>query len=233
MKKGRAPWLTSPMDIPWEPTEIHRQDKITDEQHLELLNIANEERNPQVVKTRDARESDWWKCNSYFSYPGEKIMKQTLKHTTRMGKISSRIPFQLHHKSRNPLLQRTRLLEGHATDTIFSATASFEGYNAAQPFVGVKSKYRKIYGMKSESGGPDALLDFFRQEGVPLSIVRDNSKMQASQAWTDYCRRFWVEDKFIEPYHPEQNPLEREMAHWKNDCEKLMIDQNVIQEDGF
>ena len=66
--------------------------------------------------------------------------------------------------------------------------------------------------MKTESNGPEALLDFFRQEGVPISITRDNSKMQAGKLWTQYCRNYWVKDKFIEPHHSNQNPAERAMA---------------------
>ena len=36
-----------------------------------------------------------------------------------------------------------------------------------------------------------------------------------------------MEEKCTEPYHTEYNPLEREMAQCKNDCRKIMIDQNV------
>ena len=39
--------------------------------------------------------------------------------------------------------------------------------------------------MKSESGGSDALLDFFQQEGVPLSIKIDNPKDQTRKPWTE------------------------------------------------
>ena len=34
-----------------------------------------------------------------------------------------------------------------------------------------------------------------------------------------------MEEKFIEPYHPEQNPLERKILHCKSDCNKIMIDK--------
>ena len=54
-------------------------------------------------------------------------MKETLQHTKRMGNISSRIPFQLHHKSRNPLFQINILSEGYATDSIFYTLISYEG----------------------------------------------------------------------------------------------------------
>ena len=56
---------------------------------------------------------------------------------------------------------------------------------------------------------------------------RDNSKMQTSALWKEYMRRYWVKNQFIEPYHPNQNPIERDMASWKNDCIKIMIDSKI------
>jgi len=121
-----------------------------------------------------------------------------------------------HYKARNPILQRRRINEAYATDTWFSTVTSYEGYNCAQIFYGYKSKMVSHYGMKRQSDGPDILLDFFRQEGVPLSITRDNAKMQTGQLWKEYCRRYWVKDVFIEPYHPNQYPAERAMAIQKD-----------------
>ena len=51
--------------------------------------------------------------------------------------------------------------------------------------------------------------------------------MQIGQLWTYHFRRFWVEDRFIEPYHPDQNLLQRETAQRENIRKKIMIDQNV------
>lgn len=81
--------------------------------------------------------------------------------------------------------------------------------------------------MKSEKHGPEAMLDFFRQEGVPVSLTRDNSRMQTSATWNEYMRRYWVKDNFIEPYHPGQNPFERDQALWKRDSTKIMIESKV------
>ena len=85
-----------------------------------------------------------------------------------------------HDKSRNIILQRRRINEPYATDTWFYTTTSYEGYNCAQIFYGTSSKVISNYGLENESDGPNVLLDFFRKEGVPLSITRDNSKMQSS-----------------------------------------------------
>ena len=62
--------------------------------------------------------------------------------------------------------------------------------------------------MITESQGPDALLEFFREVGVPTSLRRDNSKMQYSQLWNSYLRKYIYADEFTEPYNPQQNPAE-------------------------
>lgn len=166
-------------------------------------------------------------------FPEEKTVEETLKHTTRYGAINARIPMRQHFKSRNPLLQRRRFSEPYATDTWFSTVTSYEGYNCAQVFYGVKSHVTSHYGLVTESQGPQALLDFFRGEGVPMSLIRDNANMQSSHAWTEYLRRFWVQDKFTEPYHSSQNPAERAMAKHKEKILRLMIDTGCDPEAWF
>ncbi len=81
-------------------------------------------------------------------------------------------------------------MEPWATDIWFATTTSFEGYNCHQLFVGQKSYCIFLHGMISENSGPDAPEEFFREIGVPLSIRRDNAKMQASQAWNTIMRKF-------------------------------------------
>ena len=57
--------------------------------------------------------------------------------------------------------------------------------------------------------------------------------MQTSQLRKDYIRQFWVEDKFIEPYHPHQNPAERAMALHKSKIQKVMINSGCQPEAWF
>ena len=143
------------------------------------------------------------------------------------GKLSRSLPMRKHHKSCKPLLARNRLREGCATDTIFFRITCFEGYYCAKGFVVIDSKYRSIHGMKSEKHGPEAMLDFFHQEGISVLLTRDNSKMQTRATWNEYMRRYWVKDNVIEPYHPRQNPFERDQALSKQDSTKIMIESKV------
>ena len=223
-------------DLIWSPEAINEKDVTSEEYNLLLQDVEGKQvrrtylqkrLTNKIRKMQDARQSDWYKFNKYFLCPGEDIMKDTLRHNTRAGKTSHSIPMRKHFRSRNPLLSRNCLREGFATDTVFSKVTSFEGYNCAQAFTGIESNFRATHGMVTEKNGPEAMLDFFRNDGVPISLVRDNSKMKTSKKWNDYMRRFWVKDKFIEPHHPHQNPLERDMAHRKADMTKIMIDRNV------
>ena len=130
-------------------------------------------------------------------------------------------------KRRNLLLTRNRLREGYATDTIFSKVTSFEGYNCAQGFVGIDSRYRSAFGVISETEGPKEMIDFFKEDGVPISITRDNSKSQTRKTWNEYMISLWVKDNFIETHHPEQNTFERYQDNWKSKLKKRIIDYNV------
>ena len=131
----------------------------------------DEEIRQQYLKKTTRPDLDPAVYKKYFMNPSSEVVQRTLKNTTRYGNINLRIPMRQHYKSRNPLLSRRHISEDYATDTWISTVTSYEGYNCAQIFCGVKSKHVSQYGMNKESNGPDALLDFFRQEGVPLSMV--------------------------------------------------------------
>ena len=135
-------------------------------------------------KKRNWIYSDWWKYNSYFMYTGEKLWKNSPTHN-KDGKYLVNNPIPTPPKIKKYIALKNFIELSLWNWHNFSTFKYHERYNAAQPFTGIKSKYRKIYGMKSESGGSDALLDFFQQEGVPLSIKIDNPKDQTRKPWTE------------------------------------------------
>ncbi|CAB9530120.1 unknown protein [Seminavis robusta] len=159
----------------------------------------------------------------YFLNLPEDTVQHTIAATTAYGGINSHFPMRNQVQSMNPVLQRRRLPEGFATDTFFSTVTSYEGYNAYQIFYGLDSHSIFVYGLGSEKDGPNALLDFFKQVGVPPSILRDNSKMQMGKVWTDYMRRYWSKDKFTQPYKPSQNRAEFGIGVCKGSVTKMMI----------
>ena len=212
--------LTSPDQ--WNPEELTESD-VTNEEYNDIIKAVEDARHINPTKT-SKNEKDWKHCEKFLFYPGHETTKMTIRNTTQYGKINLRIPMRQHLKSRNPLLQRRRIKEPYATDTWFSTVTSYEGYNCCQIFHGIKSKHTSHYGMLSESNGPEALLDFFRQEGVPISMTRDNSRMQTGKLWNEYCRKYWVKDDFIEPGHSHQNPAERAMSWQKEKLDRVFQD---------
>ena len=175
-----CPLIDLTSNIPGHPEE-YTDPELSSEDYNELVDQF-EERHLNIKRT-ERIVPDPAEYSKYFLFPVENVMKKTLQNTTKYDSINMRIPMRQHYKARNPLLSRRRILEPYATDTWFSTTTSYEGCNCAQIFSGVKSKTVSRYGMKSETDGPAALLNLFQQEGVPLSIKRDNSKMQTSKLW--------------------------------------------------
>ena len=77
------------------------------------------------------------------------------------------------------------------------------------------------------------MLDFFRSEGVPIFLTRDNSKIQTSKTWNEHMKQYWVKERFIKPHHLEQNTFELDMEYWKSDMTKVMIDYDADTKGWF
>ena len=76
------------------------------------------------------------------------VIKKTLENTTQLAENTVRLPMRMHYKSRSPALNVNRLRETYATDTFFSSEKALSGYTMAQIYVGKKSNFTEIYGMK-------------------------------------------------------------------------------------
>jgi hypothetical protein len=141
------------------------------------------------------------------------------------GNIFGRVPQRMHIYSRNPWANIPRFPEGCATDTLFSTVTSYEGYNCMQWFVMMRSKFQNNleWSARNKGSGSDALLVFLRTVGAPLSIQRDNSKMQVSHLWQEYMRQYNRKDEYTKPYHPWKNPAERRMAPDKDRIARMII----------
>ena len=69
---------------------------------------------------------------------------------------------------------------------------------------------------------------------MPVSITGYNSNMQSSSVWNDYMQKFWVKDRFIEPYNPQQNPAGHEaVGTQKGKWQGLLLIPVVIKGRGF
>ena len=125
------------------------------------------------------QERNYEQLRPYFGWMPLEVIRRTFDCTTQLAMGSLlRLPFRQHHKSRTPQLNVPRLMETFATDTLFSSETGLGGITCAQLFVGTKSKLIKIFGMRTESEGPDAFEDFIRGKGALYALRSDNAKMQ-------------------------------------------------------
>ena len=93
-------------------------------------------------------------------------------------------------------------MEKYATDTWYASVKNITGETCCQIFVGMKSYFTYIIGMKTESEGPSALKSFIRQIGAPFALRNDNSKMQTGTAFMDVCNFYNIGTETTEPYIP-------------------------------
>ena len=151
------------------------------------------------------------------------VEQKTFGVTTQfdMGSFE-RLPLRQHFKSRFPQLNVPRLSETFATDTLFASVDGIGGITCAQIFTGTRSKFTQIFGLKTESEGPEALEDFIRNFGAPYALRSDNAKMQTSHLFNKIMRKYNIKAEYTEPHHPQQNPAERRIQDIKCTTAKVM-----------
>ena len=157
------------------------------------------------AKEKEPDGNHWQRCLGYFPMD---IIIRTKDCTTNYGVHHDVGILKRYRKSRNPQLNRKRLMEKYATDTWYASVKAVTGETCAQIFVGMSSFYTCVIGMKTESEGPQALKIFIRQLGAPFSLRNDNSKMQTGTVFMDVCNFYNIGTETTEPHHPEQNPAE-------------------------
>jgi hypothetical protein len=113
-----------------------------------------------------------------------------------------------HLKSRFQMIRHKRLIKFIATDKYFANEKSIEGYHCAQVFFGMVSKMLYFAGMKTESEFADVYLDFIRKCGIPSALRRDNAEFELIQRVKDIHRDLIIDNKWIKPHSPWQNPAE-------------------------
>jgi hypothetical protein len=77
-----------------------------------------------------------------------------MENTTQIAKADTNYPMIRHLASRFKLLNRYRLREIVATDTIFSSVRAVRGARCAQVFYGLTSHHMDVNGMESKSQFP-------------------------------------------------------------------------------
>ena len=80
--------------------------------------------------------------------------------------------------------------------------------------------------MRTESDfAATAYPDFLRHEGIPTILRRDRGRAQRSQKVLDINRQYLIGDEFSEPYHQQQNPVEKNAIQWLKIHSKVLLDR--------
>jgi hypothetical protein len=159
---------------------------------------------------------DYESFRCFFGWKPIEVVRHTLACTTQFAKNVMRLPMRRHFKSRFPALRVRRLEEIYATDTFFANEVAHDGSTCVQLFCGRKSHFTAIYGMRTESQMPGALMDFIREFGAPKGLFSDNAKSETSKAVKDILRNYNIDAMQCEPHYQNQNPAERRIQEVKS-----------------
>ena len=158
----------------------------------------------------------------HLGYQPLEVVRRTLEKTTQTA-MSTYVSLKKHVQSRFPWLNRKRIQETVSTDTVFSKVKDVSGATCVQVFWGLTSHMINVYGLQSESCGQEAFEDFFREEGVPIIIRSDNSRMQTwKTSILKRLRELLVGTEQSTPHMQQQNPVELRAVKWLKDSWRIL-----------
>lgn len=71
---------------------------------------------------------------------------------------------------------------------------------------------------------PDVYCDFIREQGCPFALRRDNAREECSAEILRIHRDMVIKDQFIEPYNPQQNPVELRAIKYLKEHSCVLLD---------
>ena len=136
-----------------------------------------------VRATQQYTERTLEEMRPYLGYKPLRVIKETLRNTTKLARAVITFPLKRHFASRFPWLTSsyTRLKEMVSTDPTFAHTKARTGETCAQIYFGMRSTMINAIGMKSKKGFFTTYQDFLKTEGVPPILMRDNAPEQQSK----------------------------------------------------
>ena len=214
---------------PWNPVE--ENDSSDDESVMPTLLLDDDLDPAQALNARSTvQEPDWnWLQKCFLNKP-IKVIKNTIRATTQFATNIASFPLKRHFKSRFPALNVRRINEPVATDTFFSTVPAIGGATCAQIFVGLVSKYTRVYPMHTESEFKSSLQKFVTDVGAPTAFMSDNAQAETSKDVKTFLRVYKIQQKTSEPHYEWQNPAERRIQEVKAAANALMDEANAPEE---
>ena len=156
----------------------------------------------------------------------EKIIHQTFKNTTQLGRVGAVKGLKLwkRHKAPNPALNTPRRNEPVATDTINGAVPAVDnGSTAAQIFIGRISGLCEAEGIgTSDKQYAEALANHIRRYGAMDQIISDVAKAQISKRVNELLNTLMIDQQISEPHNKNQNYAERVWRDLKRMVERVL-----------
>ena len=176
---------------------------------MELETTPNSITIASPTKTTTATP-DYPALRPYFAWLPPNIVKLTFKNTTQYAKQTISAIMKKHYKSPYPANNVHRRDEPVATDTVYSDTPAIDnGCKIAQFFVGTRSMFTDVYGMKSDNQFVNTLEDQIRERGAMSKLVSDCAQVEISRRVIDILRALCISSWQSEPHQQQQNPAER------------------------
>ena len=107
------------------------------------------------------------------------------------------------------------------SDIFIGKLPSLRGNQYVQLFVN-RGNFNQIYPMQSRSHAPQALDRFFHEMGLPSEMLTDNTPGFIEGEWHNLCLKYYVKQRFMEPYTLWQNPAKLEGGIVKRKLRTLM-----------
>eukprot|EP00984_Skeletonema_dohrnii_P035619 scaffold35616_cov172-Skeletonema_dohrnii-CCMP3373.AAC.1 len=162
-----------------------------------------------VVDRRDI-PTDFESLRQFFLFAPREVVQHTFHSTTRyyehipaVNRIRETI------RTHFPAANVDRRHELVASDTIFFDVDCGGGVTCAQFFIGRRSYFMSIYGMRSDGEFINALEDEIRHRGAMEMLFSDRARAEISQRIKDLLRHYRIRDHQSEPYYQQQNIGER------------------------
>jgi hypothetical protein len=158
-----------------------------------------------------------------FAWLPTDIIKKTLEVTTQYARMPLNTVLRKCFKSPNPAVNVQRRDEPVATDTIQSDVPAIDGGEKyAQIFVGTKSLFTDLHGMKSPAQFPGILTDEIITRGAPTKLISDSARVETSKEVHGILRTYVISSWQSEPHQQHQNPAERRYQTVKQLCNTIL-----------
>jgi hypothetical protein len=113
-------------------------------------------------------------------------VQHTLDATTRLYRIDPSLRIRRHYRSHYPANNVNRCSEAVASDTFFFDIDAWGGWKCCQFFIGRRSLFMSIHGMRTDGEFVNALEDEIRKRGAMEKIITDPCQGRDQQSREGY-----------------------------------------------